>query len=177
MAEATCPLPGAGRPICDGTYNTDIVTLTNKLNRYIAEAYMSESASVHTTNPFDLERFVSYNAQIVEAHAWIMSTPQVDNPSVYPRYYPIGVWDDVPKIESDNIRTMIRGLETTRDELIMSQSSRVSSGMLVKDSERFIANMKRNDALLALSIDPLGTDYTATTPLVPVLARSGTLAA
>lgn len=173
----TCPQPGTGRPICDGTYNTDIVTLTNKLNRFIAEAYLSESASVHTVNEFDLTRFKSYLEQLYTTHAWIIDTPQVDNPSVYPRFSKIAVWDDVPQIESDNIRTMIRGLETTRDELIMSQSSRISSGLIMFDSVRLTANLDRTNALLSLSQDPSGTDYTATTPLVPVLSRNFSLEA
>jgi len=169
---STCPTPGAARPICDGTYNTDIVTLTNALNRYIAEAYMSESASVHFLNEFDLARFQAFLTRIVASQQWIVDTPQVDNPSIYPRFHIIPVWKDVPEIESDAIRTMIRGLEQTRDELIMCQSSRVSSGLLLKDNERLTANLDRTQALLELATTPDGTDFTATTPLVPVLGRN-----
>lgn len=169
----TCPLPGSARPICDGTYNTDVVTLANQLNRFIAEAYLSESASVHFVNEFDLERFNSYLGQLQKSQGWINDTPQVDNPSVYPRFHKIPVWDEVPMIESDKVKTLIRGLETTRDELIMCQSSRVSSGLLLKDNDRLTANLARTEALLSLANVPEGTDYTATTPLVPVLSRSG----
>ena len=174
---STCPTPGAARPICDGTYNTDIVTLTNALNRYIAEAYMSESASVHFLNEFDLARFQAFLTRIVASQQWIVDTPQVDNPSIYPRFHKIPVWNDVPQIESDAIRTMIRGLEQMRDELIMCQSSRVSSGLLLKDNERLTANLDRTQALLELSTTPDGTDFTATTPLVPVLNRNFSLQA
>ena len=177
MTESLCPVPESARPICNGTYNTDIVTLTNDLNRYIAEAYMAESASVHFVNEFDLTRFQSYLDKLVRTQQWIVSTPQVDNPSVYPRFHKIPVWEAVPEIESDVIRTMIRGLETMRDELIMCQSSRISSGILLKDNERLTANLARNQALLSLATTPDGTDYTATTPLVPVLSRNMTLTA
>ena len=172
MPEPTCPIPEAARPICDGTYNTDIVTLTNALNRFIAEAYMSESASVHFLNEFDLVRFQSFLDRLVSTQQWVVATPQVDNPSVYPRFHTIPIWADIPSIESDAIRTMIRGLETTRDELIMCQSSRVSSNLLLKDNERLTANLGRTQALLDLAVTPDGTDYTATTPLVPVLSRN-----
>jgi len=175
MTAVACPIPETARPICDGTYNTDVVTITNKLNRFIAEAYMSESASVHTILPADLARFQAFNAELVRTQGWIMAQPQVDNPSVYPRFSKIAVWDSVPQIESDNIRTMIRGLETTRDELIMCQSSRISSGFLVKDNDRLTANLTRNKELLDMASageNPYGTDYTATTPLVPVLSRN-----
>lgn len=178
--EATCPTPDAARPICDGTYNTDIVTLTTKLNRFIAEAYMSESASVHTVMPADLIRFQAYNAEIIRVQGWIVAQPQIDNPSIYPRFNKIPVWDDVPQIESDNIRTMIRGLESTRDELIMSQSSRIASGLLVQDNTRLTANLARNQLLLDMADggeDPAGSDFAATTPLVPVLSRNYTIAA
>lgn len=171
MAE-TCPIPESARPICPSTYNTDVVTLTNKLNRFIAEAYMSESASVHVVNLFDMARFVSYTEQLVRTQEWIVATPQVDNPSVYPRYHKIPVWNEVPQIENDNIRTMIRGLETARDELIMSQSSRVSSGLLQFDSVRLTANLDRTEALLKISTNSDGTDLPATTPIVPVLSRN-----
>lgn len=177
MTESLCPTPDSARPVCNGTYNTDIVTLTNALNRFIAEAYMAESASVHFLNEFDLTRFQAYLERLVATQQWIVATPQVDNPSVYPRFHKIPVWADVPSIESDAIRTMIRGLETTRDELIMCQSSRVSSGLLLKDNQRLTANLDRTQALLTLSITPDGTDYTATTPLVPVLNRNFNLAA
>jgi len=174
-AAATCPMPDTSRPVCDGTYNTDIVTLTNKLNRFIAEAYMSESASIHTILPADLARFQAFNAELVRTQDWINAQPQIDNPSVYPRFQKIPVWDDVPMIESDNIKTMIRGLESARDELIMCQSSRISSGLLTKDDDRLVANLTRNKALLDMADagdDPYGTDYTATTPLIPVLSRN-----
>jgi len=177
MAEPTCPVPESARPICDGTYNTDIVTLTTQLNRFVAEAYMSESASVHFVNEFDLVRFQSYLDRTVASQQWIVDTPQVDNPSIYPRFHKIPVWADVPEIESDAIRTMIRGLEQCRDELIMCQSSRVSSGLLLKDNERLTANLGRTQALLNLSTTPDGTDFTATTPLVPVLSRNFSLQA
>ena len=177
MTAVACPIPETARPICDGTYNTDVVTITNKLNRFIAEAYMSESASVHFLNEFDLVRFQAYLTRIVASQQWIVDTPQVDNPSIYPRFHKIPVWNDVPQIESDAIRTMIRGLEQMRDELIMCQSSRVSSGLLLKDNERLTANLDRTQALLELSTTPDGTDFTATTPLVPVLNRNFSLQA
>ena len=177
MPEPTCPAPDTARALCGGTYNTDVVTLTNALNRFVAEAYMSESASVHFLQEADLVRFQSYLDRLIATQQWVVAQPQVDNPSVYPRYHKIPVWEDVPQIESDAIRTMIRGLETTRDELIMCQSSRISSGLLLKDNERLTLNLDRTAALLALAITPDGTDYTATTPLVPVLNRNITIAA
>ena len=177
MTESVCPAPDTARPMCGGTYNTDVVTLTNNLNRFVAEAYMSESASVHFVMEADLVRFQSYIDRMVATQQWVVAQPQVDNPSVYPRYHKIPVWADVPEVESDSIRTMIRGLETARDELIMCQSSRISSGLLLKDNERLTLNLQRTQALLNIAITPDGTDYTATTPLVPVLNRNFSLQA
>jgi len=177
MVETVCPKPESARPVCNGTYNTDVLTLADRYNRFIAEAYLSESASIHHILDADLARFNGFNAQVRSAQGWINIQPQTDNPSTYPRFQEINSWDSVPTIENDGLRTMIRGLEIARDELIMCQSSRIGSGLLPKDNDRLTANIDRTQALIDIVPDYDGSDYVATTPLFPVLSRNVTIQA
>lgn len=159
---------------CDGnepityTYNHDVQSLSDKINRFIIEVGLSESANIHITNPFDLSRFNSYLEGIRVMQAWILATPQLDLPNTYPRKFCMQTVQDVPKMESDAARMLIRLLELMRDELIRGQSSRAASGLNTYDNTRLTATIDKTQALLDSSTD-VGTDYPNSTPLTTVV--------
>jgi len=151
------------------TYNTDIVSLSDKLNRFIAEAGLSASANVHIMSPPDLKRFNAFLEGMRRVQAWVVTTPFLDLPATTPRKFCLAMITDVPQIESDAIRMLVRLLELTRDELIRSQSSRVTTGLNEYDSERLTANIDKIQALLDTS-DLDGMDYTESAPTVPMVS-------
>jgi len=159
---------------CDGnapvtyTYNHDVQSLSDKINRYIIEVGLSESANIHIVNEFDLARFNSYLEGIRVMQAWINSTPQLDLPNTYPRKFCLAMVQDVPTMESDSARMLIRLLELMRDELIRGQSSRAASGLNVYDDTRLTSTISKVQALLDTTSDS-GMDYPNSSPLTNVV--------
>jgi len=159
---------------CDGnqpityTYNHDVQSLSDKINRFIIEVGLSESANIHIVNPFDLTRFNSYLEGIRVMQSWINATPQLDLPNTYPRKFCMQTVQDVPQMESDSMRMLIRLLELMRDELIRGQSSRAASGLNTYDDVRLTATIDKVQALLDVPSDA-GTDYPNSSPLTSIV--------
>jgi hypothetical protein len=159
---------------CDGqseinyTYNHDIESLSDKINRFIVELGLSETANIHGTNEFDMARFNSYLEGLRILQAWINATPQLDLPNTYPRKFCLTNIVDMPAIESDGVRTLIRLLELMRDELVRGQSTRQASGLGTYDNERLTMTIAKCQALLdnVESVD--GLDYPNSAPTTNV---------
>ena len=160
---------------CDGnepvtyTYNHDVQSLNDKVNRFIIEVGLSESANIHIMNKFDLERFNAYVRGIRTMQEWINATPQLDLPNTYPRKFCMATIQDVPTMESDGARILIRLLELLRDELIRGQSSRAASGLNQYDDKRLTATLDKIQALLDTTSDGQGEDYPNSSPLTPIV--------
>jgi len=159
---------------CDGnaaityTYNHDIQSLSDKMNRFIIEVGLSESANIHIVNEFDLARFNAYLEGIRVMQSWINATPQLDLPNTYPRKHCLAMIQDVPTMESDAARMLIRILELMRDELIRGQSSRAASGLNTFDDTRLTSTIDKVQALLDTATDS-GMDYPNSSPLTSVV--------
>lgn len=159
---------------CDGnlpvryTYNHDVQSLSDKVNRYIIEVGLSESANIHIVNEYDLARFNAYLEGIRVMQSWINATPQLDLPNTYPRKFCLAMVADVPTMESDFSRMLIRLLELLRDELIRGQTSRAASGLNAYDNDRFTATVAKIQALLDTA-NGSGMDYPNSSPLSPIV--------
>ena len=159
---------------CDGqdpinyTYNADIQSMSDKINRFIIEAGLSESANVHIMSPFDLTRFNAYLESIRQLQSWVNATPMLDLPNTYPRKWCMKSVEQVPQMESDGIRMLIRLLETMRDELIRGQSSRVASGFNEFDNTRLTAIIDKTQALLDAGPNA-AMDYPNSSPLTTIV--------
>lgn len=151
------------------TYNSDIVSLSDKYNRFIAEAGLSRSANGHIVNEADLKRFNAYLAGIIRLQGWIMSVPVLDLPATSPRKYCLSMITDVPEMESDGIRMLVRLLELARDELIRSQSSRMATGLNLYDNER-LTTINEKIQMLLDTVNEDGADYTESAPTVPMVS-------
>ena len=161
-----------GQALINYTYNQDIVTLSDKINRFIIEVGLSETANVHIPSPFDLIRFEAYLEGIRVLQSWINATPQLDLPNTYPRKYCLKTVQDVPTMESDGARTLIRLLEVMRDELVRGQSTRTASGLNTYDDGRLTAIIAKVQALLDSIGEPaVGTDYPNSSPLTPMVGQ------
>lgn len=164
---------------CDGkeqityTYNQDINSIADVINRFIGEAAHCESANVAIIRDADLIRFNMYLNKIRALQSMVTSLPPLDLSRTSPRKYCLTMVLDVPAMESDNIRMLIRTLESMRDELTQSSSSRVASSLETPDDARLTAIIERVQVLLDSPMIE-DADFPNTTPLVPVVSDAVT---
>lgn len=128
--------------------NHDISGLHRRFDRFIYEMVKSVSNSTSMMNEFDQNRLVSYLNAIRGYVAWIVSQPQLDLPETSPRFYtldPSPTWD---LVENEAIVDVIRMLEIARDEVINSQSARMSAGLNKFDESRLIAVISKVEAFI-----------------------------
>ena len=66
-------------------FNQDIVMFYNKINRYIKEAYHSQSNAVSGMHVHDITRMRSYVLACRRYLAWVAAQPLLDLPETHPR--------------------------------------------------------------------------------------------
>lgn len=120
-------------------YNSDIVGLYNRINRFIEEVYKSVSSSTSQYNAFDQTRLRTYLDAIDAYHAWVMNQPHLDLPETHPRQYPLEAAPEVEDTENENVNDLLRMFSLARDELTNSQSARDGAQLNVFDSGRLKA--------------------------------------
>ncbi len=151
------------------TYNTDVFGLTRRINRFILEMALSQSSGVSQTNSFDLVRAQTYIQAVRSYLAWVIGQPALDLPETGPTSISLPAAPVIPVMENDSTYDLCIMMELARDELVNSQSSRLSSNMIAFDSDRLIAIMDKADSLILsyiTVIDPL--DQPETSPMSAV---------
>jgi len=151
------------------TYNTDVSGLNRRMNRFIMEMALSQSSGVSQTNSFDLIRSQSYIQAVRSNMAWVVSMPSLDLPETGPTAIPLPVNPVIPAMENDSIYDLCILMELARDELVNSQSSRMSSNLIAFDADRLSAILDKADSLILsyiTVIDPL--DQPETSPMSAV---------
>ena len=140
------------------TYNTDVVGVYRRINRFITEVMHQVSSNLSEVNQFDYARIQSYLDAVRAYGAHIQADPELDLPETSPRLYQLDEPPVVPKIENESLADMIRLMELMRDELINSQSGRRSAKLVSFDYVRLLQVLDKCDRFMA--------DYIATvTPL------------
>lgn len=131
------------------TYNTDIVGLYARINRFIVEAQHQQSSGTSQVNPFDQARLLSYLSAIRTYHDHVQAAPSLDLPETHPREY------DLPErpaniiLENESLNDIIRLLELGRDELTNSQSARLPAKLISFDSVRFLQIISKCERFMA----------------------------
>lgn len=151
------------------TYNTDIVGLYNRMNRFIREAMKQQSSSNSQVNSFDLARLKSYMSAIRFYHDHVQGAPELDLPETAPRLYELRDVPAVPEMENESLADICRLLELGRDELVNSQSSRQGAKLITFDSVRLLQIVEKCERFLADYVEqatPL--DLPESSPRVPV---------
>jgi len=151
------------------TYNTDVFGLTRRMNRFIVEMALSQSSGVSQTNSFDLVRAQTYIQAVRSYLAWVIGQPALDLPETGPTSIALPAAPVIPSMENDSTYDLCIMMELARDELVNSQSSRLSSNMIAFDSDRLVAIMDKADSLILsyiTVIDPL--DQPETSPMAAV---------
>jgi len=150
------------------TLNVDVVGFWNRINRFITEALLSNSANVSRTSQFDVGRLKSYLLALRTYHNHVTGQPALDLVETNPRVYKLKDKPATGEIENESLEDACRLLELARDELANSQSSRIASGLISFDSGRFMAICPRCENLVTQYIEvatPL--DMPKTSPMDP----------
>lgn len=151
------------------TYNSDIDGLVRRLNRFITEIFLAQSSGVSKTAAFDVKRMKSYTRAIKQYVAWVTSMPLLDLPETGPRSISLPASPVVPTLENESMYDVAILIELARDEMIGSQSSRMSSNLINFDKERLLAIVDKIDAFIdgyINTVDPL--DLPESSPMSPV---------
>lgn len=131
------------------TFNTDIKTLVQQLDRYCTEINRAASGNVAMIISHDLNRFRGYIASLQGFHDFILATP---NPLDLPESHPAG-WSVEPMelyepVDNPVCNSLVITLVSGRSELLSSQSAGIATGLLPFDSARFVAVLGKCTNLL-----------------------------
>jgi len=130
------------------TYNTDVVGIYNRVNRFIFEVTHQVSSNLSEVNQFDYVRIQSYLNAIRTYGVHIQSDPEMDLPETSPRLYALEEPPVVPKIENESLADMVRLLELMRDELLNSQSGRRAAKLVSFDFIRLNQVLDKADRFM-----------------------------
>jgi hypothetical protein len=118
------------------TYNQDLVSICQRIDRFREELIKSVSSGTSQLNEFDRSRLVSYLGAINGIVDWCVSQPQLDLPESHPREYTIEDGKEEVVLENEMINDIVRMLDVARDELVNSQSSRRAASLISFDVNR-----------------------------------------
>lgn len=148
----------------NSTYNTDIFGMVRRMNRFIEEVVLSQSAGVAKTSQFDVARIKSYITAVRTYLAWVLAQPELDLPETGPRITGLPVSPVIPQLENESLYDLAVMFELAREELANSQSSRMSSNLIAFDAVRLTALLDKSDKFIddyILVVDPLDLPETS----------------
>lgn len=151
-------------------YNMDVVSLLNRLGRFITEMIRSDSSNLNDMSPSDITRLLSYLKDIDDKVTNInsMQTPDLPKTS-HDVQWPVEPLDPVPSINNEDVEDLVRYLMVTHAELANSDSARSAAGLISFDSVRLVAMVTRTRSMLTTFIAPNNPlDMPASSPMDPV---------
>ncbi len=152
------------------TLNQDIYSLDNMIIRYLIELMTSVSSEVQVIQTPDRTRIDAYIASLDQFRNWMVTSSPTDYPATYKLYYCLSQKPDPIYIASAPIRDLVNQLIVMEGELVLSQSSRLSSGILPQDDVRFQSYLARMTAYLTSYHDQAApNDHPRTTELTRLI--------
>ena len=137
------------------THNMDVSALVRRINRFMVELYKSASSGVSQMSQADIDRLESYLVALRTYRDFVLAQPHLDMPETHPSPIPLAAPVFEPmEVENESVNDWMIMLQRGRDELILSQSSRLSSTLMQYDSARFTALVDKCDALLQDYVKP-----------------------
>ena len=136
------------------TCNTDLSSLYRRINRFIVEVTKSQSSGLSLTSSFDTSRALSYLDSLRGYITWMIQQPLLDLPETGPMELVLEKSPDLPFFENESLYDICVLFEILRDELVNSQSARMSSGLTQHDHTRAVSIIQK--------IENLITQYIAT---------------
>lgn len=118
------------------TYNMNIGGLVDRANRFLQEMQKSQASNLTSFNVFDQGRLTSYLDSLEAYIDWVVAQPMLDLPETSPREVKMNTFPEIQEHENPMITDVVRLIERFRDELMHSQSSRQSTGLVSFDEVR-----------------------------------------
>lgn len=126
------------------TYNVDIVGMVQRLDRVIVEVNRSASGNSAVLSVPDAGRWKGYIADLLSYVDWFSEQPNpLDIPETHPAMLDLEAAPLVSRVDNLVANDIVRLLIVSRLEVVSSQSSSMSSGMLPFDISRFQSIMAR----------------------------------
>ncbi len=152
------------------TLNQDIYSLDNMIIRYLLEMMTSVSSEVQVIQPPDRTRIDAYIASLDQFRGWMVNSSPTDYPATYKLYYCLSQKPEPVYIASAPIRDLVNQFIVMEGELVLSQSSRLSSGILPQDDIRFQSYLARmRDYLTNYHDQAAPNDHPRTTELTRLI--------
>ena len=137
--------------------NSDTVGFVERVDQYIAEMAMSESADAGGAVTFDIARIESYNAALDAYYAWVQGeTGKIDIPYSYPTDHAINYVSNSLDVEVENkgMRDLLRLYLQLMEQQSKSASANDSNGVNDHDYERYLLGRAKIDSYLQNYIAP-----------------------
>jgi hypothetical protein len=128
--------------------NHDVSGIVRRINRFIVEARDCQSNAQARISDADLVRLKTYHGSIISYISWTAAQPQLDMPESSPRTIMLDASPTVPLIENDDLVDLINLYVAAREEIVNSQSARMSSSLLGFDRKRCEDLIKKADDFL-----------------------------
>jgi hypothetical protein len=135
------------------THNHDIESLVRRIHRFVKEITRSQSSGVSDFGSFDKVRLTTYLDAAERYFKWVTAQPQLDLPETHPQTYDLPALPEVGEIENDDIIDLVRLFVKMRDEIVHSQSSRMGSGLMIHDQDRFKSLLAKMRSFLKDYVD------------------------
>lgn len=130
------------------TYNMDVLIIVRLLNRFIEEVSHSQSAGTTQATAADIARLTSYTVATRTYATHAINQPVLDLPETHPKTIDLPSLSEIPEMENDAFFAAAMLLETARDEIIKSASTRLSTNLITFDSARLFSILDKCDALV-----------------------------
>lgn len=148
-------------------YNMDVVSILNRVGRFITELVRSDSANLNAMSNADIIRLTSYLKDVDDKVSNVIATPSLDLPKTsHLVQWPVEPLDTIPAINNEDIEDLVRFLMVAHAELANSDSARSSSNLVVFDATRLTAIIAKTRSVLTTFIaanNPL--DMPASSPM------------
>ena len=128
------------------------------------------SSEVQTILPSDRTRIDAYIAAIEAYRGWIIGQNFMDYPGTYKLYYCIPQKPEPVYIPNEQVRDLMNQTLVMQGEMYISQSSRLTSGLLPADDQRLESYLSRmRQYLITYADTQLPPDYPRSTEMTRLI--------
>jgi|OpeIllAssembly_1097287.scaffolds.fasta_scaffold17393_4 hypothetical protein len=150
------------------TFNIDVHSVVRRYNRLLFEVSKAQSSGVSFTNPFDVNRLLSYIGSMRNFQSWIVSQPLLDCPETGPTEMDLPENPKMPMLENESMMDVINLIEIARDEISNSQSARMPTNLIKFDYDRQQSYLAKVEQLLTYIAASEPLDLPESSPMADV---------
>ena len=131
----------------------DITFLVKRARVLRAEMTKAVSNNTNFISGPDRIRIDSYLKALKDFKGWIVSQPFMDLPKTSPKQYDLGPSPIVPEMENMDSMVILELMKTAEEEVALSQSGQMTSGLIEQDADRWDKNILKVEKFLTEYVD------------------------